>query len=101
MLKTTDPAAAVDVALERRLKRLGLRGNEDDWTDRYLLCEHVVDPPTARPRQQFEAIARFIRDLIAAPLGEDAADARAGEPEARSTTCRWSFCSAARCTTTS
>ncbi len=54
-----------DAALERRLKRLGLTGDEDDWADRYLLCEHVVDPASARPRQRFEAIARFIRDLIA------------------------------------
>src|SRR5271169_1370470 len=56
---------ATDEALERRLKRLGLTGGENDWADRYLLCEHVVDPGTARPRQRFEAIARFIRDLIA------------------------------------
>ena len=53
---------SADVALDRRLKRLGLTGDEDDWTDRYLLCEHVVDPGTARPRQRFEAVARFIRD---------------------------------------
>jgi starch phosphorylase len=51
-------------ALERRLDRLGLTEN-DKWTDRYLLCEHLVDPPAARPRQRFEAVARFIRDLIA------------------------------------
>ena len=38
-----DPAMA-GKALERRLKRLGLTGDEDDWTDRYLLCEHVVEP---------------------------------------------------------
>jgi starch phosphorylase len=54
-----------DPALERRLHRLGLTGQEDDWTDRYLLCEHLVDPSTARPRQRFEAVARFIRDLVA------------------------------------
>jgi starch phosphorylase len=56
---------ASDVALERRLERLGLTGKEDSWTDRYLLCEHLIDPATALPRQRFEAIARFIRDLIA------------------------------------
>jgi starch phosphorylase len=59
-----DPAMA-GKALERRLKRLGLTGDEDDWTDRYLLCEHVVEPREARQRQRFEAVARFIRDLIA------------------------------------
>src|SRR5215813_8876235 len=52
-------------ALERRLKRLGVAGAGDDWADRYLLCEHVVDPASARHRQRFEAIARFVRDLIA------------------------------------
>src|SRR5262249_40378789 len=57
--------AEYDEAIERRLKRLGLTTDTDDWTDRYLLCEHIVDPGIARPRQQFEAIARFIRDLIA------------------------------------
>jgi starch phosphorylase len=64
MPETIDHSAATE-ALARRLKRLGLTGDEDDWTDRYLLCEHVVDPAMARSRQQFEAVARFIRDLIA------------------------------------
>ena len=63
MPETTERAAAA--ALERRLKRLGMTGDDADWTDRYLLCEHVVDPVSARSRQRFEAIARFIRDLIA------------------------------------
>ncbi|MEJ0035988.1 MAG: glycogen/starch/alpha-glucan phosphorylase [Gammaproteobacteria bacterium] len=37
----------------------------DTWAERYLLCEHILDPPSARPRQRFEAIARFTRDLLA------------------------------------
>ena len=63
-----DPAEfrpPVDAALERRLDRLGLAGKEDTWADRYLLCEHVVDPHSARARQRFEAVARFTRDLVA------------------------------------
>jgi len=32
-----------DNALERRLDRLGIR-RDDDWVDRYLLCNHLVDP---------------------------------------------------------
>jgi starch phosphorylase len=56
---------ASDAALERRLERLGLTGRESDFTDRYLLCEHLVDPSTAKERQRFEAVARFVRDLIA------------------------------------
>src|SRR5262249_20404491 len=65
MPETDEHATASATALERRLKRLGLASDEDDWTDRYLLCEHFVNPTTARPRQRFEAISRFIRDLIA------------------------------------
>jgi starch phosphorylase len=68
MLKTASrPSTPTtpDPALERRLERLGLTGREDEWTDRYLLCHHLVDPKTARPRQQFEALAAFIRDLVA------------------------------------
>jgi glycogen phosphorylase len=49
----------------RRLDRLGLVGQVDQWTERYLLCQHLVDPLTARSRQKFEATSRFIRDLIA------------------------------------
>jgi glycogen phosphorylase len=65
MARTTQRATATDAALERGLERLGLTGKDDDWADRYLLSENLVDPPTARPRQRFEAVARFIRDLIA------------------------------------
>jgi starch phosphorylase len=61
----TGHESAADAALERRLERLGLSGKEDDWTNRYLLSEHLVDPPAARPRQRFESVARFLRDLIA------------------------------------
>src|SRR5262245_53797203 len=64
MPKITNHADA-GAELDPRLKLLGLTKDEDDWADRYLLCEHIVDPATARSRQRFEAIARFIRDLIA------------------------------------
>lgn len=60
-----DHTAAGHAALASRLTRLGLTSDGDGWTDRYLVCEHVVDPATARTRQQFEAVARFVRDLIA------------------------------------
>jgi glycogen phosphorylase len=55
----------VDPALTRRLERLGLAAHEDQWTERYLLCQHLVDPSVAGSRQKFEATSRFIRDLIA------------------------------------
>src|SRR5262245_42194073 len=65
MQQPNENVVNVDPAMERRLERLGLTGKEDAWTDRYLLCEHVLNPATARARQKFEAIARFSRDLIA------------------------------------
>lgn len=53
------------LALQRRLDRLGLLGQEDHWAERYLLCEHLIDPNAALTRQKFEATSRFIRDLVA------------------------------------
>jgi starch phosphorylase len=64
MLKNFIPGQLADPALERRLGRLGLIGKEDEWADRYLICDHLLDSATARPRQRFEALARFIRDLL-------------------------------------
>jgi hypothetical protein len=55
----------LDPAMDRRLERLGLADKPGQWTERYLLCEQVVDPLTADSRRQFEATSRFIRDLIA------------------------------------
>ncbi len=42
-------------------------GNErkEDWGERYLVNEMLVDPKLARPRQKFEAISRAVRDLLA------------------------------------
>ncbi len=54
-----------DTALNRRLQRLGLEGQEESWIDRYVLCNHLLSPGAALPRQKFEATARFIRDLVA------------------------------------
>ena len=82
MAETTRRSGTTSPALERRLEQLRLVGDEDGWIDRYALCEHVLDPATARPRQRFESVARFIRDLHRRSMGEDAVDARAGETEA-------------------
>jgi starch phosphorylase len=57
--------ATPEAATERRLQRLGLSGDGSDWTERYLVCDQLVDPTMARPRQRFEAMARSIRDLLA------------------------------------
>jgi len=58
LLTRDEPATA-------RLEALGLADGQTDWTERYLLCEQLVDPELARPRQQFEGTAHFIRDLLA------------------------------------
>ncbi len=55
----------LSATMARRLDRLGLAGQTDQWTERYLLCQHLVDPLDAKSRQKFEATSRFIRDLIA------------------------------------
>jgi starch phosphorylase len=65
MSAAAERQTAADPALERRLERLGLAGHEKEWTDRYLLCNHLLNPPCAEPRQKFEATSRFIRDLVA------------------------------------
>lgn len=61
----TQPTGEKYPVLERRLERLGLTGKEERFAERYLLCDHVVDPPTAKSRRRFEATSRFVRDLIA------------------------------------
>jgi starch phosphorylase len=58
-------AAPLDPALARRLERLGLAEHKDQWTERYVLCQHLVEPSESDPRQEFEATSRFIRDLVA------------------------------------
>ncbi len=55
----------LDPALQRRLERLGLVTRQDQWTERYLLCEQLVDPQIATQRERFAGTSRFLRDLIA------------------------------------
>ena len=55
---------STEAGLERHLDRLGLADKEDEWAERYLMCEQVVDPNLARPRQRFEAVSQFVRDLL-------------------------------------
>ena len=39
-------------------------GTNDALYERHLLFDHVVDPKTATPRDQFEAAARSVRDVV-------------------------------------
>ncbi len=63
---------------------------DDDWAERYVVCEHLMDPKSVPSRQRFESLARFVRDLVARRWGRDAQHARTGQSQARSTTSRWS-----------
>src|SRR3984957_10300594 len=65
MIPGVEQDTAADPAMGRRLERLGLAGHEHEWADRYLLCNHLLTPSSAQPRQKFEATSRFIRDLVA------------------------------------
>jgi glycogen phosphorylase len=65
MTPSVETDTAVETAMGRRLERLGLAGHEHEWADRYLLCNHLLTPSSAQPRQKFEATSRFIRDLVA------------------------------------
>lgn len=65
MRNTVERKPVVHSVLEHRLERLGLAGHEKEWIDRYLLCNHLLSPLSAKPRQRFEATSRFIRDLVA------------------------------------
>jgi starch phosphorylase len=65
MSQSVDHKTAIDPALERRLERLGLAGHEQEWADRYVLCNQLLSPSSADSRQKFEATSRFIRDLVA------------------------------------
>jgi starch phosphorylase len=65
MSQSAKHKTAIDPALERRLERLGLAGHEQEWADRYVLCNQLLSPASADSRQKFEATSRFIRDLVA------------------------------------
>jgi len=58
-------AASLDTPLERQVKRLGFTDTAGDWAERYILCDQAVDPTKAPARQRFEAVAKFVRDLLA------------------------------------
>ena len=52
----TDRAAATTESSGRR---------EDDWAERYLVSQHLMDPKAIPSRQRFESVSRYVRDLIA------------------------------------
>jgi starch phosphorylase len=39
-------------------------GTDNALYERHLLFDNIIDPATARPREQFEAIARSVRDVL-------------------------------------
>ncbi len=61
----TQVTASPDTPVGRQVKRLGLTDTASDWAERYLLCDQAVNPTEAPPRPRFEAVAKFVRDLLA------------------------------------
>ena len=70
-----------DNALERRLDRLGIR-RDDEWVDRYLLCDHLVDPQLRRGLGAFRGGRPILSRLDRPSVGEDARDAGTRQSEA-------------------
>jgi glycogen phosphorylase len=64
-MNDTHAAPSLDTPLARQAKRLGLTDTASDWAERYILCDQAVDPADAPLRQRFEAVAKFVRDLLA------------------------------------
>ncbi len=56
---TARPAAASESEPVARVRAVG------DLVQQHLIFDHLVDPSLARPRQRFEAVSRFVRDLLA------------------------------------
>ncbi|HEY2786090.1 MAG TPA: glycogen/starch/alpha-glucan phosphorylase [Fimbriiglobus sp.] len=59
-----------DSETEKLLRRYGcgpvvISGNDDALYDRRLVFDHVTDAKSAGPREQFEALAASIRDVLA------------------------------------
>src|SRR5262249_18848600 len=67
MGRSVEEKASPKTPAESRVEQIGLvdNGTGSDWVERYLMCDHIVDPSMARPRQHFEAIGHFIRDILA------------------------------------
>jgi glycogen phosphorylase len=73
MLKTKSPAPAAAAApdgVEKLLDHYGcgpvrFTGTDDALYERRLVFDHVIDPRDAGPRDQFEAVATAIRDVLA------------------------------------
>src|SRR5829696_311725 len=71
MLKTKTPAAAPGTdGVARLLDQYGcgpvrFTGTDDALYERRLVFDHVMDPKDAGPRDQFEAVAGSIRDVLA------------------------------------
>jgi glycogen phosphorylase len=73
MLKTKSPAPAAALApdgVEKLLDHYGcgpvrFTGTDDALYERRLVFDHVIDPRDAGPRDQFEAVATAIRDVLA------------------------------------
>src|SRR5579884_2770595 len=59
-----------DTTLLRKMARhygcgpVHFSGNDRAWYERHLVFDHVIAPEAANPRQQYEAVASAVRDLL-------------------------------------
>jgi starch phosphorylase len=72
MLKTKPPTATVTTSdgIAKLLERYGggavkFTGTDDALYERRLVLDHVIDPKSAEPRDQFEGLAWALRDVLA------------------------------------
>ncbi|HVS40254.1 MAG TPA: glycogen/starch/alpha-glucan family phosphorylase, partial [Gemmataceae bacterium] len=68
--KQTTPRTATSDGAAKLLRRYGcgpveFTGTDNALYERHLLFDNVVKPPAASPREQFEAVARSVRDVLA------------------------------------
>ena len=64
-------------------------GTDDALYERHLVFDHVIDPKDAGPREQFEAVAARMRDVLS-QRWVGPSSSTTGPTPSRSTTSRWS-----------
>ena len=91
------PRAMPDVKpdLVARYECDGFRFPDRDYYDRHVVFDHVTGMEAASQREQFEAVARTLRDVLTQRWIRTTKHTTARTPS-RSTICRWSSSSAGR-----
>lgn len=59
-----------------------LGGNDDALYERHLIFDNVLERRSAGPREQYEAVARSVRDVSVAAVDQDRGHLRSTESKA-------------------